>query len=262
MRQGYGGIERQSTSRRGLSALLAVALMLSLAAPAAAYAGSSKPGGVKVVPEGPKPQLLLFHGGSFLYEDPFFEPSTAQRAIAAGFVPHFVAYPLDDMPAAVLRARAEAGRLRDKFGVERLYAYGSSAGGTLAALLSGDGLVSAAVAKAPVSDLAGWEWPLETYGSDYYEEIGLGPAARYRLSPLRRPARSPLLIYQGVGDQVVPPAMNEAFAAKFERVYLWPVPGGHTTERKRPWLIDRVMHWLERTANLQARAAAHADALP
>lgn len=182
-----------------------------------------------------------------------------QRARAAGFVPHFVSYPLDDMPAAVLSARAEARRLREKFGPERVYAYGSSAGGTLAALLSGDGLVAAAVAKAPVSDLAGWEWPLEAYGPDYYEEIDLGPAARYRLSPVRRPAKSPLLIYQGRGDRVVPPAMNEAFAAKFERVHLWTVPGGHTTERERPYLIGRAMQWLARTASLQARAAARKD---
>jgi len=207
-------------------------------------------------PPGPPPQLLLFHGGSFLYDDPDFEPSTAERAVDAGFVPHYVNYPLDDMPAAVLRARAEARRLRDKFGVDRVYAYGASAGGTLATLLAGDGLIGAAVAKAPVTDLVGWQWPLEQYGSNYYEQIDLGEAARYRLSPLRRPQKSPLLIYQGRGDQVVPPAMNEAFAAKFTRVHLWEVPGGHTTERTRPWLISRSMKWLANTARLQWRALA------
>lgn len=200
--------------------------------------------------------MLLFHGGSFLFEDPNFQPLTAERAIAAGFVPHYVTYPLGNMPAAVLRARAEARRLRSQFGLLRVYAYGSSAGGTLAALLAGDGLVSAAVAKAPVSDLATWEWPLGVYGPNYFEQIALGPEAELRLSPLRRPARAPLLVYQGRGDQVVPAAMNEAFAAKFDRVYLWEVPGGHTTERARPYLIDQALHWLSRTATLQARAAA------
>jgi pimeloyl-ACP methyl ester carboxylesterase len=177
-------------------------------------------------------------------------------------VPHFVTYPLDDMPAAVLTARAEAKKLREKVGVEHVFAYGSSAGGTLAALLSGEGLVSAAVAKAPVSDLVSWEWPLGAYGPDYFESVDLSLAARYRLSPLRRAAKEPLLIYQGRGDRVVPPAMNEAYAAKFGRVYLWPVPGGHTTERLRPDLIQKALQWLARTADRQARAAAHKDALP
>jgi pimeloyl-ACP methyl ester carboxylesterase len=219
-------------------------------------------GGGKAQPPGPKPQLLLFHGGSFLYEDPLFRPSTAERAEAAGFVPHFVTYPLDDMPAAVLTARAEAKKLRQKVGVEHVFAYGSSAGGTLAALLSGEGLISAAVAKAPISDLVSWEWPLIAYGPEYFERIDLSLAARYRLSPLRRPAKSPLLVYQGRDDQVVPPAMNVAFAAKFERVYLWSVPGGHTTDRVHPYLIGDALHWLARTAARQARAATHRATLP
>jgi pimeloyl-ACP methyl ester carboxylesterase len=242
-------------------------LLLAALAPSAALAvgGGAPPGSGKKEPKeppGPPPQLILFHGGSFLYEDPFFQPSTAERAIEAGFVPHYVHYPLDSMPAAVLRARAEARRLRDKFGVDRVYAYGASAGGTLAALLSGDGLVAAAVAKAPVSDLVSWEWPLGAYGADYFELVGLSEAARYRLSPDRRPAKSPLLIYQGRADRVVPPAMNEAFAAKYPHVYLWPVPGGHTTERTRPYLIGKALHWLARTAARQARAAAREDVLP
>ena len=53
------------------------------------------------------------------------------------------------------------------------------------------------MAKAPISDLLGWQWPLGAYGSDYYERIGLNLAARYRLSPLRRPAIRPLLILHG-----------------------------------------------------------------
>lgn len=230
--------------------------MLALIAPAAALgaAGGTSPGkGKEREPVGPPPQLLLFHGGSFLFEDPYFEPSTAERAIAAGFEPHFVTYPLGDMPAAVLRARAEARRLRQKYGVERVYAYGSSAGGTLAALLAGDGLVAGAVAKAPVTDLVGWEWPLTAYGPEYFEQIGLGPLARYRLSPDRRREEKPLLVYQGRGDRVVPPAMNEAFAAKYPRVHLWLVPGGHTTERTRPYLISEAMQWLHGVWRAHAR---------
>lgn len=193
------------------------------------------------------PQLLLIHGGSFLYEDPTFEPLTRAPARAAGFVPHYLRYPLDDMPAAFQAARAEALRLRAEYG-SAVYAYGTSAGGTLAALLAGDGLISAAVAKAPPTDLLGWSWPLGEYGPDYYQQIGLSPAARRRLSPLRRPARRPLLLIHGRRDRVVPVAMSRAFAAKFKRVHLWVVSGGHLTERRRPMLLTRAFDWLARVA--------------
>ena len=177
-------------------------------------------------------------------------------------MPHYVHYPLDDLPGAVRKAREEARRLREKFGLANVYAYGASAGGTLAALLSGDGLVSAAVAKAPVSDLITWNWPLGQYGSDYWEKLGLDLAARVRLSPIRRPQRSPLLIYQGRADTIVPPSMNEAYAAAYQRVQLWPVPGGHTTERLRPYLITRSMEWLELAAQQPARARDAAIPVP
>ena len=169
---------------------------------------------------------------------------------------HYVTYPLGDVPAAVLAARAAARELREKVGVENVFAYGSSAGGTLAALLSGEGLVSAAVAKAPVSDFVSWEFPATAYGPNYDEEVGLTPTSRYRLSPLRRPAKSPLLVVQGRGDKVVPPAMNAAFAAKFNRVHLLTVPGGHTTDKIRPFVVKDGMDWLARTARLQALARA------
>jgi acetyl esterase/lipase len=204
---------------------------------------------------GQRPQLLLFHGGSFLYDDPYFEPLTRPRALAAGFVPHYVTYPLGNLPAAVDKARSEARRLREKFGLGRVYAYGSSAGGTLAALLSGDGLVAAAVAKAPVSDLVTWEWPIAKYGPEYWETLGVDLAARERLSPIRRAQRSPLLVIQGRADNIVPATMNEAFAARYRRVRLWMVAGGHTTERVRPFLITRAMHWLEHIVSQEAKEA-------
>jgi fermentation-respiration switch protein FrsA (DUF1100 family) len=198
----------------------------------------------------------MIHGGSFLFEDPLFEARTEGQAIAAGFVPHYLSYPLGDLPGAARAAREEAAQLRARFGYDHVYAYGSSAGGTLAALLAGDGLVSAAIAKAPPSDLVGWEWPLSAYGPDYYERIGVDPAARRRLSPLRRPMRRPLLVVQGRGDLVVPLAMSEAFATKFRRVHLWVVPGGHANDRARPWVTRRAMRWLAQTAGRVVAAGA------
>jgi pimeloyl-ACP methyl ester carboxylesterase len=231
--------------RLAVPAVAVVILALGLGPQAAAARSSSAVGPAGSV----TPQLILIHGGSFLYEDPAFESLTRQRALRAGFAPHYLSYPPGDMPAAFQAARAEALRLRTRYG-SAVYAYGSSAGGTLASLLAGDGLVSGAVAKAPVSDLISWEWPLETYGPDYFERIGLSAvAARRRLSPLRRPARQPLLILQGRDDQVVPLAPNREYAVKFKRVYLWVVQGGHHTERIRPELLSRAFDWLARVAS-------------
>jgi acetyl esterase/lipase len=226
-----------------------------------AEGGVGVEGGGGIVGPAQRPQLLLIHGGSFLYEDPTFEPLTRARAVAAGFVPHYVTYPLGNLPEAVDKVREEARRLRQKFGLDRVYAYGSSAGGTLAALLSGDGLVAAAVAKAPVSDLATWEWPIAKYGIEYWNSLGVDLAARERLSPYLRPQREPLLVIQGRADNIVPPTMNEAFAAKFKWVKLWMVAGGHTTDRVRPFLVTRAMHWLERIAS-QNEAASQKTATP
>jgi acetyl esterase/lipase len=204
----------------------------------------------------PPPQLLLFHGGSFLFEDPTFREATAPLVEKAGFVPHYVDYPLGDLPAALARARAEAARLRSRYGAESVYAYGSSAGGTLAALLAGEGLVAAAVAKAPPSDLVEWSWPLSNSGSDYYERIGLSEEARYRLSPLRRPERRPLLLIQGRSDAVVPAAMSEAYAAKFRQVGIWLLDGGHRAERSRPQVVVRALRWLLRASGAEEPARA------
>jgi pimeloyl-ACP methyl ester carboxylesterase len=260
-------LTRSRRAAAPLFALLLAALCIALLCPGAALAaggmaaGETGAGGVEgaggAAKPIPPPQLLLFHGGSFLYDDPDFEPLTLPRALAAGFVPHYVEYPLGNLPAAVESARAEARRLREKFGLDRVYAYGSSAGGTLAALLSGDDLVSAAVAKAPVSDLTTWDWPTTRYGPEYWEDLGVDLAARERLSPIRRLQLAPLLVIQGRADNIVPAAMNETFAAAYPRVTLWKVAGGHTTDRVRPFLVTRAMQWLAAIASHEAAVAAH-----
>jgi dipeptidyl aminopeptidase/acylaminoacyl peptidase len=250
---------------KGIGRLLAItAIALAALAPAALApaTAAAKETGIAPHRPAPKPQLILIHGGSFLFHDPFFRPLTRPWALEAGFVPHYIDYPLNDLPGAVTAARLEARRLREQVGVGRVYAYGASAGGTLAAILAGEGDVAAAVAKAPISDLATWEWPLGRYGTNYYENIVASPEARMRLSPFNRPEREPLLVIQGRLDDVVPPAMNEAFAAKFGRVHLWLVPGGHTTERVRPWILEGAMRWLAQIAARNIPPTGEAQSLP
>ncbi len=238
------GANRQPRRLAAPAAVLLACLLCALPAPAAA-APPRVDQAVSLAPH-----LLLIHGGSFLHSDPSFESLTLEAAVGAGFVPHYLEYPLGDRTGAVRAARAAARELGEQY-PGRVYAYGSSAGGTLAALLAGDGLVRAAVAKAPPSDLPGWEWPLDAVGPDYFARIGADPAAMRRLSPLRRPARRPLLLVHGRADRVVPLGMSEAFAAKFERVHLWPVPGGHWTERARPQLVGQALAWLRRVVQAE-----------
>jgi acetyl esterase/lipase len=217
------------------------------ALPAASATGARPPQGLGDGRSVPR-HLILIHGGSFLFPDPSFAARASRAATASGFVPHPLSYPLGDLPAAVRAARAAAARLRARYGRAAVFAYGSSAGGTLAALLAGDGLVAGAVAKAPIADLPTWTWPLEAYGPDYLVQIGLTDEAARRLSPLRRPARSPLLILHGGGDRVVPPATTRSYDAKFDSVRSWVVTGGHHTERMRPQLLRRALDWLARVA--------------
>lgn len=249
---------RQARGGAPLGALLAATLCVALLVPGSASAAPQENGGV--IGPGRRPQLLLIHGGSFIFEDPGFESLTRAAALSAGFVPHYVTYPLDNLPAAVEKVRAEARRLREKFGLDHVYAYGASAGGTLAALLSGQELVSGAVAKAPVSDLVTWTWPLGQYGENYWETLGVDLADRERLSPIRRPQHEPLLLIQGRADNVVPPTMNEAFAAVYPRVELWLVAGGHLTERVRPFLVSRAMEWLGQIATRKLHKASGTEA--
>ncbi len=227
------------------AAIALVVVLATLGALPTALAAGAAPIPGSVV----KPQLLLFHGGSFLFRDPGFEARTRRLVVAAGFVPHYVEYPLGDLPAAVAFSEEAAQTLDEEFGKENVYAYGSSAGGDLAAILAGKGLVTAAAAKAPPSDLVAWSWPLHrSYGPEYREKIASMRGVLHQYSPLFDQDRRRLLIVQGVADTVVPPPMNETFARRQPLVRLWRVPGGHFTDRARPDLVVRALAWLKQSA--------------
>ena len=239
----------------------------ALAAPAAGKQAKGKPKPLPTIGrvagpirKPPKPQLLLFHGGSFIFEDPKFEPETIGWAKLAGFVPHYITYPLGNIPAALEMAKAEARAYAEKVGPDKVFAYGASAGGTLAALLASEGLVAAAATKAPVSDLVAWEYGLNTYGSDYYSKMNLDLEERYQLSPINREVKDPLLIFQGRIDNVVPATMNQTYADLNPNITYWSVAGGHATDEARPWLIQKAMNWLgEQAQRLSDEAAEEED---
>jgi hypothetical protein len=96
-----------------------------------------------------KPVPLLFHAGGFCWGD-----GQQMRQAAAYAKPRFqpdkVDYPLckPDLGAETRYAVAEIKR----FPHRKVYAYGESAGGSIAARLAELGLVEAAAVQAPVAD--------------------------------------------------------------------------------------------------------------
>ncbi len=68
-----------------------------------------------------------------------------------------------------------------------------------------------------------------------------------------RPAKEPLLLIHGIDDQVVPITQSEEFAAKFRRVHLWEVLGGHHAERSQPEVLQRALVWLAEVAEAQVQ---------
>ena len=159
--------------------------------------------------------------------------------------------------------REEARRLREKFGLYRVYAYGASAGGTLVALLSGQNLVSAAVAKAPVSDLATWEWPTGRYGPEYWTALGADQATRERLSPaLEQVDSSSGSIGAAVGYAIseLVPLIEHAPAEKPRRdAWLERLFEAHQAD-EIPFIEQLTDHWGNLCANDET-ASAWADRL-
>ena len=206
---------------------------------------------------GPKPHLMLIHGGSFLYDDPEFVEATAEAALKAGFIPHYTTYPLGDMPAAVLAVRAEAKRLRQKFGPDMVYAYGSSAGGTLAALLSGDGLVGAAVAKAPVSEPGQLGMAARRLRAGLLRTGRLEPAGALPALAAAPPGQASRCCWstgsttRSCQSPRARPTRTSSSASTSGRC-----SGGHHAERAQPEVLQRTLVWLAEIA--EAPGPGHA----
>ena len=246
-----------------LSALAALAL---LAAPRTARAAAPGLGGQKPAP---KPQLILLHGGSFLFEDPYFEPLTRPRAIAAGFVPHYVTYPLGDLPAAVTAVRHEARRLREtgrprpRLRLRRLGRRHPGGDPRRRGRRRRGGRQGAGLRPRT------WEWPLRPVRArTTTKRSSVDPEARIRLSPFRRPAAA-----AAAGD---PGPRRQRRAAGDERSLRRQVPprpsmgssqGVTRRSASARTLSRRAMRWLAQIADRHARGqeegnAAEANRLP
>lgn len=206
-------------------------------------------------PAPPKKHLIVIPGGGFTFHDQGFWPSIAPKAAAAGFVPHLLDYRLFDLEGAVADAREMAHSLAARYGRDRIYAYGSSAGGTLATLLAAGGDVAGTVVSSGLYDLRYWPWATLYRGPEYLASIGADWDARRQISPMRYRLRCPALLLHGSWDPIVAVTQAEDYAASRPRARLRIFPGGHGLYRTRPNSVTAGMRWLSRTATKQAKVA-------
>ena len=131
-------------------AYLTVVLVLALALPGSAQAEDLYCGNPNS-----KRAVILIHGGSFGLGGPYLTEDSCRKFASAGYYVINSDYPLGDLLGAERHLRVQAAKARRNH--RKVFAYGESAGGGLAALLSARSLVDAAFAWAPVSDLYRWK---------------------------------------------------------------------------------------------------------
>ena len=162
--------------------------------------------------------MLLMHGGSFVFGDASLERQAVAEARRDGFQARSLEYPLWDLPAAVSYVNQVARSWRQAG--HPVYAYGESAGGTLAALLAEKGLARSAVGYAPVVNIPKW-YP------DILPWIKVDLQEARRFSPGLHPTRDPILALVPRHDDAVDPNLTWQWARHDPLVTARWVPGGH-----------------------------------
>jgi fermentation-respiration switch protein FrsA (DUF1100 family) len=201
----------------------------------------------------PKATVIVLLGGGFVV--PGWGDTSICRALARrGYRAINLVYPLHNLPGA-LRTTTRAVRRARRSKVP-VFAFGLSAGGTLAEIAAVTGKVDAAVAVAAPADLLRWspggpqahqQWDSP---AAYWRDVGATRAQRRAASPLRQITKraAPLLLFHSTQDEVVPFAQSRALANKLRRVRRAPLrrlKGKHLQSQgyKRPafrWLASRV----------------------
>ena len=137
-----------------------------------------------------RPVVLLFHAGGFVFDDPGRMAMPIEVARGVDFDVSYVDYPLFDLPGAIAAAEQRARQLRADG--REVFAYGESAGGTLAALLAQRGLVDAAATYSPVADMRSFANHLAE-PEEYIELIGADRRVLRDASPVLHPSARPIL---------------------------------------------------------------------
>jgi acetyl esterase/lipase len=197
-----------------------------------------------------RPVVILLHGGAWQRGDKSSMTGTGQTLAKRGYAAFAINYrfapgsthpsQLQDMQQALRYLQAHAAEY--KLDLNRLGAWGYSAGGHLASLLAVQPMsdlptVKVTIAGAPPSDLSAPEArdasSVKIYMGSSYSQI---PALYDQASPRRqvRTGMSPVFLYHGTIDTVVPPVQSENFvktlqAANVPVQIVWLTGKDHST---------------------------------
>lgn len=186
--------------------------------------------------------VLLLHPGSFVIgATAGYLRARCRPWVRAGFDVIGVDYPVRDFRGAVRASRKAARLLRRREPRGRVFAYGESAGGTLAALLDVTGAVDGAVLVSAPTDLLTWA----SDDTDYWENaMHMSLRERRWGSPVFRITDpSPALLLYSRRDRVVPFGQGAALARRVRTARLERLRGGHLRDRT---VVPRAIRWLVR----------------
>lgn len=129
------------------------------------------------------PIVLLLHGGGWTHGSATDEAYSMAAIQRTGLRAVSIDYPLND-PMGAMRAAQKAARYYHRRG-RKVFAYGHSAGGTIAAQLAARGQVDAAVIwEAPINLFT---WRAGYLGAPkFWENMGVDRSTRRSLSPVHR----------------------------------------------------------------------------
>ncbi len=198
------------------------------------------------------PLVLLLHAGGFLLEDESSMSEAMTIADEAGFETAVVEYPLGDLQAAVAHVKKVARRAGR--GGRKVYAYGESAGGTLAALLAERGLIRGAATYSPIADLV--DFIAHTPDSTNYSALIQADRPLLRASsPAAYPSEEPIFAMTPELDSPYLNRETRMWDRRDEQVRSVVVDGGHVGYGDGPGVYTanakRALGWLAKQAGLR-----------
>jgi hypothetical protein len=169
----------------------------------------------------------------------------------AGMKPVPVEYALFDYPQAFADAEQAALRYRNR----TVYAFGESAGATLAGWLAARHLVAAAAGNSAIVNLTGYVRAVKRSNpdnADLVEAASGGPrfVRRHSLSRIRG---APLRLYGNCRDQVAPCDVAIRYALHYPQVTWRRSGSGHIGARDAT--LNRALAWFESVAPPSRRSA-------
>ena len=193
-----------------------------------------------------KPVMLLIHGGGFSSGSPADMKPAAERARKQGFRPVKVEYTLGNLAQATKDVKKVAKTYKRKG--RDVYAFGNSAGGSLAAMLTRRKLAKASVANSAPVDLPKW---FSEHPTAHALAGSPSQRAMRKASPALHRNKGKVLNLGSDDDPVVDPTPAQEWAEQSPGVSYRPVEGGHQWSNPAVYRIG--MRYLAKRARKDSR---------